>query len=400
MLTDLLWFWEAKMQYERQKAQGLAGLMSILAVLLVIWKWEEWFYPFFNKIGFIGLAERTGLVSDLSILTVINIIAIIFLLSIFIAAICFAVVVIGVLLLLFGASKIGQTIIVIALLPILIPFYIFQRNKINKNVMKGAAPSYKDLKNLKKKYKNLHQNDKMLRFYLEQMKNTDDHFNLLKWDSVTSYEEVKAYLNKVLPSIKDNTDFLFAYHKGNNKLYLAFPNPLPKIASTCFSSERTYGLYGFESCCYNLLGYSDDYYKFKSDYSVPALECTIGSNGEELTLELTNPGDVQSLDISGSIDFYKVYSTSIKERIRKISNTNMRLFNILNRAHMAFYLIPIAYKNDMNFKKGFDIYVEESKHVLNGDILEPIYKADIESIIIDHAKSGSSWAKVWFLKVE
>lgn len=67
MLRDLLWFVEAKQQYEIQRSSGLAGCMGLVVTFIVaaifILNWEFWL-NFADTIGLRAFAERVGLIRD------------------------------------------------------------------------------------------------------------------------------------------------------------------------------------------------------------------------------------------------------------------------------------------------------------------------------------------------
>lgn len=89
MLQDLLWLASAKQQYNMQRSAGMAGLMGFLSLFFIVWKWDEWFYPVFQKLGFVDMAHRVGIVSELTALTTLSVLLLIAMVSFFFALIAF-----------------------------------------------------------------------------------------------------------------------------------------------------------------------------------------------------------------------------------------------------------------------------------------------------------------------
>lgn len=395
MLTELLWFWDAKRQYDLQKAQGMAGLMGILYVIFLVWKWEEWFYPLFNKVGLIGLAERTGLVHDLSVMTVINVITVIFLLCLAYALIALAVCVLGVLLLSFGLSKLGQNIIVLCTLPVVAPIliYMVQKKRANTPCIERDFKKDPALKSLLEKYNDFDTPQRDFKLYLEQLQKTDDSFHFI--EEFGSYYNIQQRLQKVIPSLKEFSDWCIGYDSDSKQLYILFPNPLPGLTSKAFEKNLSLkGLYGFESLWY-------EYYSYKPTYYVPALPLTLNWDREEITLSIDSSDSIIALKTNAINQIYKVKSKETDNLFRSLIETRQDIYEILHRAHMAVYLIPIAYwDNDIDMPEQAFYDVIHCNYVCNKDELQAIYASDVQKEIIQHAKNGQKWAINWFLKVE
>lgn len=397
MLTDILWMIEARMQYERQKAQGLVGLIALISVIFMVWKWNDWFYPLFNKLGLVDLAHKMGLVHELPVVTVINVVwmigAICFLICIF----CFAITFIGFLLMLLGASKLGQSVIATAMMPVLLPYLLIKSRNIQANVMNGVAKNKKELKEIVKKYKDLSMKERNFRYYLHQLENSDPETRVEIWNGY-EWRKAKSYLNRVLPSIKDNNIFLIGYIKGTDKLYILFPNPLPEVISHSFyDSDKERGLYGYESQCLRASLTSNLF--VDESYEVPAIEVSVKSGMNKFYMEVGS--DVTHINLKYMKNFYKVSSGELNKIVTDLSANHMGLQKTLERAHIAFYLFPIVYqKVNENIQPGIEKYHEQKKEVLNAETLYPIYEAMVVEKIIEFAKNGKQWAIDWFKKVE
>jgi hypothetical protein len=222
MLRDLLWLWEARMQYERQKAQGLAGLVALLTVILVIWKWNDWFYPLAKKFGIIDFLKRTGLWHENEVMTIINVIAVIFLLSLFIGLIAFgSIFLLGLIGMIFS-SKVGQILIVIGLLP----FYPLIYLSVRKNRYDVQYKKDKEKREILLQYKDLPENQRKFHMFLHQLEEQDPSFTYEKL--TLTPDEARIRLNKVLKSLQEKTDWLIGYDKYDDKFYLLFPRGCPK----------------------------------------------------------------------------------------------------------------------------------------------------------------------------
>lgn len=402
MLKDLLWLWDAKLQYERQKAQGMAGLLSLLFVIFAVWKWDEWFYPLFEKLGLVSFAKNIGLVSDLSVVTVVNVVAIIFFICLFIGLICLAATVVGFLLFMVGASKLGQWVIALALMPLLAPFLFFQVRNINRMAMSGISMDPKEIREIRKKYKDLEGEEYLLQLYLEQLKRSDEDFAFEKSElALFEWDKAKNYLNRVLPSIKENTVGLLAYHRALKQIYILFPNPLPSHFSRSFEvgikedGIKEDKIFGFRS---QSLEYGLDA-ESRRRYYVPALPVEIRSNGERFSLYVDPSSSVEAYDITGCMDFYYIQSSEWRNVVKNLCQSRIDLFRSLHQAHIAFYLFQLVFK-EVASEDDYNIFFKGIPNVSNGDVLTPIYQNDVRNEIIRRAEYGEEWAINFLQKVE
>jgi hypothetical protein len=392
MLTDLLWFWDAKRQYEHQKAQGLAGLLSILFVIFFVWEWEEWFYPLFKKIGLVGLAMKTGLVNDLSVVTIFNVLAIIFLLCVAYALIALVGVMLGVLCIFFAFSNLGQNILAICLLPITAPFIFLSAKNIQANmpILERDYRRDKELKGLLNKYSDLEKPHRDFKLYLEQLQRSDDSYRCFEEDIYLG--QIEKYLNKVIPSLTDFNDWWFGYEKQANKMYLLFPNPLPGPISQSFEKvPNGRGLYGLNSS----LSYPDV-------YCVPGLEIDIKWDGEKLKLFIDPSTPIKAVSQYQLITLYKVKSAETSAFFANLLEVRKDIVDTLKQTHLALYLLPYIFPEEKYFyypDRGVKA-IKESFSVTNREALQAIYAADVQSEIIKHAKNGEEWAINWFSKVD
>lgn len=397
MLNDLLWLWDAKLQYERTKAQGLAGLVGILSVIFIVWKWEEWFYPLFEKFGLVRFAERADLVHEDPIFTVIHIVFIIFIISLFFSLIIFGIVVFGMLLIVIGGSKAGQSLIMIALFPLffILSFGIKRKQRVAS--LEGYYQQNPELRELLNTYKDLEVSDRNLQLYVEQLKSQDEDTVITRWDS---FEDAKRYLHRAIPSVKDNTQWLIGYNRAWKKTYILFPNPLPTATSRSFD-EMKYK----ESNVYDFIGqyisaYSNTGYAVKiPGYFVPALEISFNWEDEGLRLNVSSP-KLESVNIRDLSYTFHIKSIEYNNTIKEIYEHSTNVHNAIKQAHVAYYVIPIAYRNFDRLDYDETKYFLEHDSVPNTEAVRPIYEADVQRVTIEHAKNGEKWAIEWFKKVE
>jgi len=397
MLRDLLWLWEAKMQYERQKAQGLAGLIALLTVILVMWKWNDWFYPLAKNFGIIDFLKRTGLWHENEVMTIINVLAVIFLLSLFIGLIAFGCVfLLGLIGIIFN-SKVGQYLLVIGLFPILFPLLYFsaRKNRYDTHYRKS-----KEKRALLLQYKDLPENERRFNLLLHQLEEQDSTFSYEKL--LLNYDEARERLNKVLESLQDDTDWLIGYDKNNDKYYLIFPNPLPMSFSRSFLDEY------FTKKNYRITGHIiDSVFQHsgvkKNHFYTPCISLKIDWNWSNQQFLLAVEDEIKERNILYTFgDFQGVYYKLNGKDIRKFHDSLLSKWNVkkaLEQTHIAYYSLQILLKyNEGN--KFFDGYLEEFKHIPNAKEYAPIYEEKVVEDIERRAWYGEEWAKAYLREVK
>jgi len=401
MLADLLWFLGAKQQYNMQKAQGLAGLIGILSVVFFVWKWEDWFYPAFDKIGLIDIAENTGLVSELDVLTVINVIAFIFFLCLFFACAAFSLILIGSLFMLLGSSKLGKALLMVALTPLFLVIALFTKVSARESTVHTVYNKDPKLRTLLSRYRELDNIDMLFNLYIHQCKREDHTFVFSKKENWNHEDNAETFLNRALSSVRHDTNWLLAYHKALKKLYILFPNPLPRIGSRAFDEGyQGDGLYGFLSHANNSIDWLAPVSQEKVEYFVPALPIDIAWNGEKIHLKADTLQKIEAINVYDWMDIYYLRGSDIQNFYQSVLNSNNEVPTVLKRAHLAFYLLQIAYKeNDEHVTQEIKTFLERCKNVPEGETFYPIYAADVQNEIINHAKSGEAWAIRWFNEV-
>lgn len=387
MLTELLWYLESKMQYRRQRQQGLAGLVGILLVIFFVWKWEDWFYPIFDKLGLVALAERTGLVHDLSVVTVINVIAIIVLLCIFIGLILLSLLIVGILLLALGFSKFGEFLFGLAIFP----FLLFQLIKLKRQSVEQVYKRDPELRKLLEQYFDLDVTERNFLLYLKQLEREDPSFSV-------EYEEgvniIEKHLHKLTPNIKDHSYWRIVF--TNKKYYLMFPNPLPALGSKIFEKDNVYmrkGPYVFDDLIIDYL-VNTAFGKVNPSFHTLAIPIEIQWNGERFYLSVKTDEPFQTLSSGGRYaTIYKISSKETDEIFTKLIEENNQLYRLLKNAHVAFYLIPMVYSDTDKDMKEVKEFLHQCVNMPNRKEYFENYKEDVINDIEFFADCGEEWAK-------
>ena len=227
MLQDLLWLASAKQQYNMQRSAGMAGLMGFLSLFFIVWKWDEWFYPVFQKLGFVDMAHRVGIVSELTALTTLSVLLLIAMVSFFFALIAFLLLFAIGTFFAIGNTKKGLTIISYGILilfaPIILPvglyFHLkdkkakkkdFENGIIHPTTMENKYKTDKTLKPLWKNYKSDLETIRMFQLFQEQLKREGNGSNLMYNGLSTMVSQVMEqkktlhkYLNRAVASVSD-----------------------------------------------------------------------------------------------------------------------------------------------------------------------------------------------------
>ena len=436
MINELLWVAGMKQQYDIQKASGLAGIMGFLTILLIALKWQDWFYPLFKKIGLVDIAQSLGLVRDgVPAMTVIYITLFLAACILFVGLLSIALVFGGMLLMAFGQTELGKVIIgavfMLILLPFMLPSLIKKHRQHKQTVAEEQANGFyrpvplqrayekdKELKGLLNKYKDDFENVRMFRLFEEQTKRDGDVFE--KWHDSSDYlehglEKAKSYLNRAVASIENDREWLIGYfnHKQNaedNKFYIYFPNPLPAYASKYFlddcyqegsqvcSNDYNSAPKGNELYEYHKAEISRNYPLYTQDPKrlyVPALEIEFVWDGYAVSPRVVEGAVMESVMIDNSSIFH-IQTPKLTECFEEISKQDM-VQQAIKEAHIAMYLIPLAYPNAHNDDAwGYTGHFKELvSQIPNANAFAPLYAADVQERIIAYANSKKEWAINW-----
>lgn len=404
MLTNLLWFLEAKMQYQKQREQGLAGLLALLLVLFMAWKWNSIFYPLFDKLGIVTLVGKLGLINEeMGLYTIINITVFIFYLSLFFALALLAISVIGTALSLFGVSKLGSNLIwgslFILLSPIVFTGLYFERKKQRKTPEGQSTMQYvyshdKQLKPLLRKYKDLTKGPRMYELYQEQ--------SIREQRAITfiSMNDIKLHLNRAVASVADNRNWLLGYDRTNEQWHILFPNPLPEYASKMaeynhfkpYNSIFNYKKYDIEQLLVeNGQAGSEGFY-------VPSLPIDFTWNSEEKRILPTVKEKAKvGLLNTKFMKTMRLHEDDTAQLFEEVSHRE-DVANWVTTAHIMVYFIPTAFPSDTPYAAEKRFY-HAMKDIPNVDTFFPIYTADVEACKAYFKQQGKDWHTEWFTKV-
>lgn len=398
MFADFLWLMGAKQQHDRQEEQGLAGFMGlILATLLsmfMVWKWDSLFYPIFNKLGFVGFAERVGLIHDLPLMTVINVFSVLFFILLFIGLGLALLVATTLISFAIGQTKLGSKIMLtgatITLSPLLLPamIYLSIKNPRKNFTMKEIYKKDKNLRPLLTKYDEYKDSFKMFRLYQEQIQRND-----LGYVTDLSFIEGKSILNKVINPHLNDKEWLFGYNKYEDKWFILFQNPLPEFTSSSADlthSRKIKELYNYPSN-YAANAFIESGDRPSMGFFTNALPVNFIWSKNQLQIKLEdNNVEIQN---TKHMTFHKIECDEVKELFNEIAERNDTK-KALHHVHMAFYLIPIAFKGNVPFSADGG-YNEEVKFIPNSDTFHSLYRMDIQDSVVKYSRMGCKWATEW-----
>ena len=407
MLTQLLWFVHAKQQHDMQRAQGLAGLISLLLVIFMVWQWDEIFLPVLNFLGLVDLANRVGLVHESPVITIINVLLIIFLLSVTVGLLAMALAFIGIVFSIFGGSRLGGAFLENAFFVLLLPFILplalgdqfirWMRGDLKRDP--NAVQRAKEMK-IEKYYKQTPE----LREEWKQTKDLTESARLfslfrtqvLRDDTTAIVEEfpkgekTEKFLNRAVASIENDLDWLIGYSMAEDQHFLLLPNPLPKFVSHCFSEKELSAdgsVYGYH------LAYTRHSIGGDISYHVPAVPIDFEWDGYTIQMKQSSRGELVPFELSRFMSIYRIQAASVGNLYQEVSRRYDVKRAILN-AHLALYIIPIAYMEKQMPTGAFNPYelIRQASEVPNAEVFSIVYAADIKEKIEEFADRGESWA--------
>ncbi|MEV6689632.1 MULTISPECIES: hypothetical protein [Bacillati] len=406
MLSDLLWLYGAKRQYDIQKEAGLAGLIGVVATLFIIMQWDNLFFPFFNTIGLVELVNEAGLVDKTFRETFLNI-AFTALFFIFSLGVLMAAPML-ILMLIFSvvgkdSSKPNPFLFALGLffLPVMFIIYVFYKLLQFIGIVKADPMSVEkytkqnsEMRNVLTQSigKNLDSELLQLLTIQEQQKGISTSYRVL------TLEEAVITINRAISSLKENDEFLFAYDEKYKSWYLLFPNPIPVFASEALlDSKPEVTPFNFEKLSKAQLAFSTGSIQaIKPLFYAPALPVSItfdATNKITMSLVANHNGFVACLDkltklvkVNGSIA-NQIYEDAIK---------NVGINELITKAHSYAYVIPLAYPEEVqmfNDPSCTFSYYKALQEVPNTTKYCELYKANVLKTVSNKAAAGHLWAK-------
>ncbi|MFJ7890509.1 hypothetical protein ACIQYL_20830 [Lysinibacillus xylanilyticus] len=406
MLQDLLWLYGAKRQYDIQKEAGLAGLIGVIATLFIILQWDNLFFPFLNAIGLVELVQDADLVDKTIRETFINIsLTALF----FILALGFSMA-LPMLFLMSIVAIVGkdtsrpnplQFAVGLLFLPIMLAVYIvlklLQFFGILKDDRDTVEKYINDNVSMKKVVSNTKakQLDSELLHLLTIQENQKGE--MVSYNELT-HEEAITVLNRAIPSLEDNSDFLFAFDEQYKCWYILFPNPIPVFASeTLLDTRPEVSPFNFEKLSRAQLAFSTgSSLATKPLFYVPAIPITFEYDTTKkifIKLVSNHNGFVACVDKLAKIVKVKgafannIYSCAVK---------NAGIKTLVNKAHSYAYTIPLAYPEEVNMFKDpsctFSYYKALQEVPYSTKYCE-LYKSLVFETVHHKAASGHLWAK-------
>lgn len=434
MINELLWLAGAKQQHDIQKASGLAGIVGILTVLFIAFKWQDWFYPLFKYIGAVDLAHRLGLVKDdYPAMTVIYIVLFLCTCILFVGILAIALLFGSMLLMLFGKTEIGKLILgavfMLVLLPFMLPHFIKAYREHKQTLADEKDQGYirplpfhkalnkdKNLKELASKYNDEIEHVKMFRIFEEQTIQEGYAFEKLHdqqdWQE-DGLNKASNFLNRAVTSIENDHDWLIGYRRderkaGENKFFVFFPNPLPRFASKyflddCYEEGSLVRSNEYVSKGQHLYDFLISSYEYGEEPNkrerrllhVPSIEIEFVWDGYAVSPKVVEGAEVKSMTMDYS-SVYRVQAPRLKHFFNELSKEE-KVQHAIKEAHIALYLIPLAYPNDKDksdwgYTGDFNKFFTE---IPNADTYAPLYAADVQERIIAYANNQKEWAINW-----
>ncbi len=403
MLTELMWLYASKRQYEMQRENGLAGLIGILVTFLIVWQWNNWFYPILDMLGFVSLADRIGMITGSPILTTINVLGLIMvLIFIFLAMVAIPTFLILSLMNLFGSNYDSnrptpmQYAVSLILLPIFLLLYPVVKLMKALKIIKPTATEIYHVQNKDIVTKSSFIEESYLAVFTSQERKEDPTASR----TVISQQEAISNLNRAIASLENMTDFIFAYLESNKTWYLLTPNPIPPFASKILvnsSPQRT--PYNYGELYDNFKNNNDNL----SNFYVPASKLTINwdKSTNYIDISISNEGSGYIFNCSDAKTFEKLRGKSIENLFKQAAN-KVSLRNLNLKAHVLSYTIPIAYPEEMKrFKTSTTpSYYRELKKVPYVDAFAPLYRADVFQEVKTAAARNNQWAIDYLTNVQ
>lgn len=242
MLTDLLWAYGAKRQYDIIKSTGAAGALALLLVLLIVWQWDNFFFPLIDFLGFTAFAESMGAVSESGGVTFVNLYYLTLMIAyIFTFAMALPSFIMLTLCVIIKSKFLRIPCLLIAALLMSPVFFIASliKKKTDSKAFKNSL--FKKLLKEEPVTEFLESCDTTQNEHIEGYTFIAQEFLKGANQRFLTTSEAQKKLNKIAVDYKMNTnDWLLGYSSNESKWYLLTYNPLPAYVSKC-AFEKTEG---------------------------------------------------------------------------------------------------------------------------------------------------------------
>ncbi|MGE7983626.1 hypothetical protein [Solibacillus sp. NPDC093137] len=416
MFTEMLWWYGVKHQYDLQREAGAAGFFALLSVIGIALGWDSIFYPLLETFKIIDMLEIGGLIvperGGIHIQSAINILA-------FFVFICLCIGILTALpmaIVLVFFSILGLTnenspkavrfIIGMVFLPFVLIASLITKFLRLIGVMKkeNSFQAY------------VHGNEQLKEVYYGEGKkasfitknaevNKDDYFklysaqqgNALRYEEV-SLEEATKILNKAVPSLERNDEFLVGYHAMYEQWVMLFPNPVPVFASETILDKRPEATpFNYEELSTAQLAHKLNPHAPKPKFHVPATAVKIQYDYVDKKIICGLPMDsfaqVACLD---SLSKIAKISGSDAKKMYEIAIQKVGVRSLVNKAHTYAYLIPLAYPMEMSKfmdNSCVNSYYKALQDVPNVQLLAETYKDSVITELGSKSRNGHLWAK-------
>lgn len=341
MLTNLLWYLEAKQQHDGQRAAGLSGLVFLILTFLAVWKWNDWIYPVLKWTGLVGMADRIGLITDSIHTTMLNVVLMIVLLVFTYAILSFVMVFLGLFISTFLASNTGGNVIAFILAPFLfIPILIYARHMHKKqNAPKKETSSEKFMREYHEKEKAKY--DAWLEKFENAPNTTDDMYkgftkemlgyNRSLWSGIvgkpdgldeelTHFYQWGEYVRNIEPQLDPYRDNVIVFNKETCKFSVLLPNPLPVMVSDLYNKS-----FEDEEVLLEVLQRYKEEFPLSDQHVFPSLELETINTQDYTYLAPVENAQIKSIKVvDGDSNFEKYHLKEQLNFYRTIEKLNER----------------------------------------------------------------------------
>lgn len=406
MLQDLLWLYGVKRQYEIQKEAGLAGLIALVSTFIILWQWDNLFYPFLEAIGLVHLINVSGLMGGTIRETIINV-SVTFLFFVFALGLAIALPML-LLMILFSfvnsnSERPNPIVFVVGLvfLPIMLIIYCIYRVLLAAGLIKRSRPQtvqeYAREKSVAKKG-SIKLKQPVEQQYLELLTIQES-----RQGHPTSYVEVtleiaQKVLNRAIPSLELNNEYLFGFDEKYNTWYILLPNPIPIFASEAVIDTRPeITPFNFEKLSKAQIGYTTNAYASKPLFYVPALPIKFDFDSTKQIISMSSwvnhNGFIACVDSLSKI--VKINGAVAKQVYEEVTK-KVGIQALVKKAHAYAYTIPLAYPIEVQYFNDSSCpfsYYKALQSVPNATELCEFYKEEVLRTVRHKSASGHLWAR-------
>lgn len=378
MVDALVTYLHANYQYNLHKKTRGLGLLGAAFIVLVLVKWDLWFYPIFDSMGLITIAEKSGLIQQTSVGTMF-VIGLLLLITIFFTT-----------LILF-ANTICSTILLALPMPIkmlllFIVFIITSPFLLFKKLFTPANKSGADTVNESIEEDTIEMDKyKQGKSFLMSIRNPAGTASLTK-------KEVYKRLNQAVADHTDTKHYVLAYQPSNGgNWYILGSNPLPAYMSDSVSYNGEYSLETINQ-------------KLKvvqaATLYIPAEPVHFIWNKQneqfdvKLYVSVNRSNHVSGLKkLDEFTEYYMLDVPCFSKLLVQQPSVYKNMYQYLNKVHEVAYLIPLYFQQEREkLKMQQDNYISQICRKANYKEYSVLYLPAVKQKLIKSIRSGDQLA--------